>query len=138
LRTKLGIIQKESDVYLKNDLGIRGIIDEILFMDNGCAAPLDYKYAEFKGRLFETYHFQLAFYGQLIKDNYGMAVNEGYIVYTRSKNKLVHVDLTKTDFEKLNGIIEKIKVIIKNGRYPKSTKYKKRCIDCCYKNICES
>lgn len=138
LRTKLGVIKKESDVYLNSDSGIRGIVDEILFLDDGCAAPLDYKYAEFKDQIFETYHFQLVFYGQLIKDNYGVAVNDGYIVYTRSKNKLVHVNLTKTDFDKLNDTIEKITVIIKNGKYPKPTKYTKRCVDCCYKNICES
>ncbi|CCK81117.1 Cas4: CRISPR-associated protein Cas4 [Desulfobacula toluolica Tol2] len=138
LRTKLGVIKKESDVYLDSDSGICGIVDEILFMADGCAVPLDYKYAEFKDRIFETYHFQLVFYGKLIKENYGVPVNDGYIVYTRSKNKLVRVDLKKKDFEKLNDTIEEIDVIIKNGKYPKPTKYKKRCIDCCYKNICES
>lgn len=138
MRTKLGVVKNESDVYLSSNSGIRGIIDEILFMDNGFAAPLDYKYAEFKDRIFETYRLQLVFYGKLIKDNYGVSVNKGFIVYTRSKNKLIHFDLTQTDFEKLEEVIEKIKLIIQNGKYSKATKYKKRCLDCCYKNICES
>lgn len=138
LRRKLGVAKKASDVYLRSDTGIYGIVDEILFFDDGSSAPLDYKYAEFKERIFETYHFQLVFYGKLIRDNYGVAVNDGYIVYTRSKNKLVHVNLTKSDFKKLNDSIEEINLIIENGKYPKSTKYKKRCVDCCYKNICES
>ena len=138
LRTKLGVVKKKSDVYLNSDSGILGIVDEVLFLNDGCAAPLDYKYAEFKDRIYETYHFQLVFYGKLIKDNYGVGVNKGYIVYARSKNKIINVDLTESNFEKLNNIIEDINVIIKNGKYPHSTKYKKRCIDYCYKNICES
>ncbi len=138
LRKKLGVVQTKSDVYLSSNIGICGIIDEVLFLDDGCAAPLDYKYAKFKGRIFETYHFQLVFYGKLIIDNYDISVHKGYIVYTRSKNKLIQINLTKADFEKLNDTIEKVCLIIENGTYPKSTKYKKKCFDCCYKNICES
>ena len=138
LRKKVGAIKKESDVFLSSDIGIHGKVDEILFMDDGTASPLDYKFAEYKDRIFETYYFQLIFYGKLILDNYHMSVNKGYIVYKKSKNKLIEIELKKKDFIQLEAIIKNIKRIINMGKYPQSTKYRKRCIDCCYKNICES
>ena len=138
LRTRLGVTKQESDVYLTDKNIICGIVDEILFLKDGAAAPLDYKYAEYKNRVFETYHFQLVFYAKLIVENYNVPVNKGYIVYTRSKNKIVEVDLKQKAFEKFEKHIYDMIEIIDNGRYPKPTKYKKRCFDCCYKNICES
>lgn len=89
LRKKIGAVKKMSDVYLAGEYGIRGIVDEIIFLDDGSAAPLDYKYAEYKNKIFETYRYQLVFYARLIRENYNVPVNKGFIVYTRSKNKLI-------------------------------------------------
>ena len=41
LRKKLGCIERKSSAYLSSARGIRGIVDEILLMDDGSAAPLD-------------------------------------------------------------------------------------------------
>ena len=136
-RKKLDVADKKSDCYLSSEIGIRGIVDEILFKSDGTAAPLDYKYAEYKDRIFETYRYQLVFYGKLIQDNFNTTVKKGYIVYTRSKNKLVEIEMKEKDFEKLENDIKTISDIINLGKYPNATKYKKRCNDCCYKNICE-
>jgi len=38
-------------------LGARGILDEVLFLDENTAAPLDYKFPEYKNKLFKTYRF---------------------------------------------------------------------------------
>jgi len=51
-RKKLGVKDKKSDVYLASLLGIRGVVDEVLFLDDDTAAPLDYKFAEYKNKLF--------------------------------------------------------------------------------------
>ena len=138
LRKQIGVIDKKSDIYLASPLGIRGIVDEVLFLNDDTAAPLDYKFAEYKEKLFKTYRFQLIFYAQLIKDNFHIPVNKGFIVYTRSKNKLVEVDIKDKDFIELEKIIGNMTNIINNCRYPKPTSIKRRCPDCCYKNICES
>jgi len=137
LRKKLGVKEKKMDVYLASPLGLRGIIDEILFLEDGTAAPLDYKYAEYKERTFKNHKYQLVFYGQLIKDNYDVPVTRGYIIYTRSKNKLVEVPIEEKDFDELKSIVNGILKVIQECHYPKPTRYKKRCPDCCYKNICE-
>ncbi len=137
-RKKLGVKDKKSDVYLASQFGIRGIVDEILFMGDGTAAPLDYKYAEFKNRTFKNHIFQLIFYAKLIEDNYNIPVKKGFIIYTRSKNRLVEIPIKDKDFSELKKIIDDMINIIQIGKYPKPTSVKQRCPDCCYKNICES
>ena len=138
LRKKLGVKDKKSDVYLASPLGIRGIVDEVLFLDDDTAAPLDYKFAEYKQKLFKTYRFQLIFYARLIKDNFQVPVKKGFIIYTRSKNRLVEISIKDKDFIDLEKIVDDMISIINNCRYPKPTSVKRRCPDCCYKNICES
>jgi CRISPR-associated exonuclease Cas4 len=137
LRKKIGVREKKSDVYLSGRNGIRGIIDEILFLNDGTAAPLDYKYAEYKDRTFKNHRFQLVFYAQLIKDNYNIQVNRGFIVYTRSRNKLVEVQIKDKDFYELEKILRELIGVIVKCKYPKPTRYRQRCPDCCYRNICE-
>ncbi len=136
LRKKIGVKERKTDVYLAST-GIRGIVDEILFLNDGAAAPLDYKYAEYKDRTFKNHKYQLVFYGQLIRDNFQVPVNRGFIVYTRSKNKLIEVPIQDRDFEGLNKIIGQVLDVIQKCRYPEATKYKQRCPDCCYRNLCE-
>ena len=138
LRKKLHVTDKQQDTYLSSDAGIRGIVDEILFFDDGTAAPLDYKFAQYKNKIFSTYRFQLVFYGKLIMDNYDLPVNKGYLVYTKSKNKLIDIDIGQKDFDRLMKNINSVLEIIEKGIYPVATKYKNRCADCCYKNICEN
>lgn len=137
LRKKIGVKEKQSDVYLSSSMGIRGIVDEVLFLNDGTAAPLDYKYAEYKDRTFKNHRFQLVFYGQLIQDNLNVPVNRGFIVYTRSKNKLVEVPIREKDYEELEKIVWDLLNVIQKCKYPKPTRYKRRCPDCCYRNICE-
>ena len=137
LRKKIGVKEKQSDVYLSSHMGIRGIIDEVLFLNDGTAAPLDYKYADYREKIFKTYRLQLVLYAQLIRDNFSVPVNRGFIVYTRSKNKLVEVPIREKDYEELEKMVLDLLNIIQKCKYPEPTRYKRRCPDCCYRNICE-
>lgn len=136
LRKKLGVTDKKSDVYLSGK-NIRGIIDEILFLADGTAAPLDYKYAQYKERTFKNHRFQLVFYGRLIQENFDIQVNKGFLIYTRSSNKLVEIAITEKLYNELDNVIFDLMNVIKKGIYPKPTNYKARCSDCSYRNICE-
>ena len=137
LRKKFRVKEKKIDVYLSGHSGMRGIVDEILFLNDDTAVPLDYKYAEYKDRTFKNHRFQLIFYAHLIKDNYHVPVTRGFIIYTRSKNKLVEVPIHEKDFDELEIITKRILDVIQRCKYPQPTKYKQRCPDCCYRNICE-
>jgi CRISPR-associated exonuclease Cas4 len=138
LRKRIGVKEKKSDVYLAGRSGIRGIVDEILFLDEETAAPLDCKYAEFKDRSFKNHRFQLVFYAQLIKENFRVPVTRGYIVYTPSRNKLIEIPIQEKDFDELDKIINGLLDVIVKCKYPNPTPYKRRCPDCCYRNVCES
>lgn len=137
LRKQLGCIERKKSAYLSSGLGMRGVVDEILFLQDGTAAPLDYKYAEYKDRTFKNHRYQLAFYGRLIRDCFNLPVHRGFIVYTRSRNKLVEIKLTDTIYSELDKIIAEFLEIVQKGLYPKPTRYPARCADCCYRNICE-
>lgn len=137
LRRKLGAVKKESDVFLSSEkYHLKGIVDEVLTLTDGTMAPLDYKFAEYKEKNFLTYRTQSLCYGILISENYNKPVNRGFIIYTRSKNKLIELEFTDKDRNNLFQIINEILFIIQKGYYPSKTKYKSKCPDCTYRNLC--
>ena len=135
LRRKIGVKEKHLNQYLTNEL-LRGEVDEILLLEDGTMAPLDYKFAKYEGKIYQTYLTQLYCYAWLINTNYKRSVNKGFLVYTRSKNKLIEVPIDDAKIEKVQQAADHIKQILKENYYPKATKYKKRCLTCTYKNIC--
>ncbi len=137
LRKKLGVVKREFDLYLSAPrYHLRGQIDEVLTLADGTMAPLDYKFAEWKNRLYTGYRMQLVLYGLLIQENFGKPVHRGFLVYTRSQNFVLSVDIRPADYEKAIDILREIIHITCTGYLPKRTPYKRRCVDCCYKNIC--
>ena len=136
-RKKLNVVNKiiNQEMYSEK-YRIHGKVDEILFIEGGSAAPLDYKYAQYKDKIYRTYKIQSAMYALMIMDNYNVEVNRGYIVYTRSKSYLAEIEFTKKDFDEVENIVNDIKNIVIKNYFPKRTSVKSRCIDCCYRNIC--
>jgi len=63
LRKKIGVKDKllEQKMY-SNHYRIHGIVDEVLFLNDGTAAPLDYKFAEYKEMTFLTHKYQAVMY----------------------------------------------------------------------------
>lgn len=137
LRKRIGCVKKEMGVYMASDrYHIHGEVDEVLSLSDGTMAPLDYKYAEYRDTIFRTQRYQSVFYGLLIRENYRKEVNKGYICYTRSKNLLKEIEIRSEDFVELEAMIEEIIDITQKCYYPKRTKFKAQCVDCCYKNLC--
>ncbi|MGD0079677.1 MAG: CRISPR-associated protein Cas4 [Methanoregula sp.] len=137
LRKKLGAVKKEINVFIASKQHhIKGIVDEVLFLDDGTAAPFEYKFAEFKDTIFQTYKYQLVLHAIMIRENYQMDVKRGFICFTRSNNHIETVEFSDEDFERGLEIIHEILEIIDKGFYPNKGKYKNKCIDCCYAPIC--
>ncbi len=136
LRKRLGAVKKEIDVSLVSDkYKIRGKVDEVLTLTDGTMAPLDYKFAEYDEILYATYLTQIVMYGLMIEETYDTVVKRGFIVYCRSGYTLKEIDITdKLKEQTRDYVIEFLNVA--QGFFPNATKYKARCIDCCYKNIC--
>ncbi len=135
LRRRIGVVKKELNLYLTNDL-LRGEVDEVLWLEDGSIAPLDYKYAKYEDKIYSTYKTQLYCYAWLIRSNFGIAVTRGYLVYTRSRNRLVEVSVDEKSVAAVEKAARSIGEIITQNKYPKATKNKKRCVTCTYRNIC--
>jgi len=135
LRQRIGAEAKLIGGYLTNEL-LRGEVDEVLELSDGTMAPLDYKFAKWEERLYDTYRTQLACYAWLIEENFGKTVKRGYLVYTRSKNHLLEVPIARDDIDAVHRAAMEIKSIVEKNLYPTATKVKKRCEHCTYRNIC--
>ncbi|HKJ32976.1 MAG TPA: CRISPR-associated protein Cas4 [Balneolales bacterium] len=135
LRKKIGVKEKYQEEYLTNEY-LRGKVDEVLLLNDDTMSLLDYKFAKYKDKIFSTYKTQLYCYAWLIETNYNYPVRKGYLVYTRSQNKLIEVPITEKAKEKVKNCAKEIITIIQKNRFPKATRFKRRCVDCTYRNIC--
>ena len=137
LRKKLGVVEKRTNIWMASEnLHLKGEVDEVLFLSDGTAAPLDYKFAEWTGKIYQSHRVQNILYALLIQENFGKPVNRGYLVYVRSKNRLEELRFTESEFEYAKETVCDIITIIQRAKFPKRTKWTIRCADCCYKNIC--
>ncbi len=137
LRRKIGVTKRENEVYLAcPKLRMRGIVDEVLWLNDGTMAPLDYKYTESREEAFKTHRMQIIMYAMLIAETHQAEVNRGYVAYIRGGSQLLEIPITDQGRLEVKGMVDEIFDIIKTGRLPKRTPNRNRCLDCCYKNIC--
>ncbi|MGB7604843.1 MAG: CRISPR-associated protein Cas4 [Lutisporaceae bacterium] len=136
LRKKIDAVKKLTEVSIVSEkYSIKGKVDEINFLSDNTAAPLDYKFAVYKEHTFKTYKTQLVMYALMIEEVYELPVKKGYLVYCRGGNELVDIDITDSMKEETVKILEEYKKILK-GHYPAATRDKMKCLDCCYRNLC--
>lgn len=136
LRKKLGVVDKKIDVDLySKTFKIKGIVDEVVTLEDGSMAALGYKFAKYDEVIYKTYKTQMLLYSLMIKEMYDCKVNKSFLVYTRSNNLVKEVEVNVKDLDKLKKDIKEYFKVVKEY-FPKATSSKARCIDCCYKNIC--
>lgn len=137
LRKKLGVTKRELDVPLASEtLGITGIADEVLTLDDGTMAPFDYKYAKAPKATYRTHKYQAVLYGMLIEEMYNAEVKRAFVCYTRSNYKVVEVPVTARLKSNARSLVGEVMDVIRGGYLPLATSQKNRCIDCCYRKIC--
>lgn len=136
LRKRIDVINKMNNVELySNKYHFKGIVDEILFFNNGLCSPLDYKYAKYNNVIYDSIKTQMAMYALMIEETFNVKVKDAYIVYCLSNNFLYKLEITKKLINKVLKDIDEYYEIIK-GYFPKKAKYSNRCTDCFYRNIC--
>jgi CRISPR-associated exonuclease Cas4 len=137
LRKKLGVVRRQFDVPLSSAaLGVRGSVDEVLTLADGSLAPFDYKFAEAPREVYHNQKMQSALYGLLIRETFGAPVRRGFLCYVRSKHRIVELAHTEEDYDAVRRVLAEILQVIRTGIFPPPTKWKARCRDCCYRNIC--
>ena len=137
LRKKLGVADRQFDVLMASRaLGVRGSVDEVLTLADGTLAPFDYKFAVDPGSVYHNLQMQSVLYGMLIEETFGKPVRRGFLCYTRSNYRIVEIPHTEADRVEARQIVAEILDVIQTGLFPRATKWKARCADCCYRNIC--
>lgn len=137
LRKRVGAVAKTIQAYLVSErLGAAGAVDEVLELSDGSLAPLDYKFAEWKGRVWRTHLMQLGFYALLIEEAYAKPVSKGFVVYVRSNNRVEEVAIDSPLREEVESAIREIRKIVQLGWFPKPTRHRRACADCCYRTVC--
>jgi CRISPR-associated exonuclease Cas4 len=137
LRKKLGVIGRQFDVPLASvGLGVRGSVDEVLTLEDGTMAPFDYKFAEYPGQVYHNLKVQSALYGLLIREMFGKEVKRGFLCYLRSKHQVIEVAHSEADYADAREVVKDVLGVIQKGIFPPATRWKARCRDCCYRNIC--
>ena len=137
LRKKIGAIDKKIDVYLTSKkLKLVGRMDEILFLKNDEAVPLDYKFAFWDNKIYKTLKMQQTLYALLIEENFDKKVEKAFLVYVRSKNHLEEIKITDKMKKEAIMIVNEIFDILNLNYFPKETKTRNKCLDCTYKNLC--
>ena len=137
LRRKLGVVERANDVELDApSLRLRGRVDEVLTLEDGSMAPLDYKYAEWKGRVYVNQKVQAALYGILIQEVYGRPVRQAFLCHTRSNYRIEPLVLDDRAYHRALDAVHACREVMETGLYPPATKVSARCPDCCYRNVC--
>ncbi len=137
LRKRLGVTDKKVNLkVISSDLHLIGIIDELLFFDDGTIGPLDYKFAEWKGHVHKPLYYQSMIYAVLAEELLGLPSNRGYIVYTRSSNHVQRVDFPEDRREKIRKTVNNVLDILTKGVYPEVRSKALQCADCTYRKIC--
>ena len=137
LRSKIGVEDKLLDVYLSSEkLRLVGRVDEALFLNDGSAAPLDYKFAFWENKIYKTLRIQQTLYALLIEEKFNLPVNKAFLVYVRSKNHLEELPITPAMKDNALEIVNDIFSIVNNGSFPAAASSKRKCEDCTYRNIC--
>ena len=54
----------------------------------------------------------------LIRENFGVPVRRGYLVYTRSQNRVVPIDYQPDDFRRVGRIVREILDVLYSGTLP--------------------
>ena len=137
LRSKIGVKDKVIDLYLSSHkLHLVGRVDEALFLNDGTAAPLDYKFAFWENRIYKTLRIQQTLYALLIEEKYNIPVHKAYLVYVRSKNHIEELPITLETKKNALDIVHEIFSIVNDGSFPNAKVSIRKCEDCAFRNIC--
>ena len=88
----------------------------MLQLADGTLAPLDYKYTEYKEKVYRTHKYQIILYGLMIEDTYRFPVNRGYVCYVRKGNVVKEVSIGAKERQEAKAIVSDMLAIIQRGQ----------------------
>lgn len=125
--------ERDFDVHLRSDdLGLQGLLDEVVRTPDGSAIPVDYKLASSVGR---NHRIQLTAYALLLEAQTRQPVERGYI-YLIPPRKLVEVNITDKLRESVLDLLRQIQSMIAFERMPPPVERKGQCAACEFRRFC--
>ena len=99
VRNKLNCVKKEISVYLTSQkYDFKGEVDEVLFLEDGTVAPLDYKFAKFKDTVYRTQVSGRSLWASH-HEHYVVDVKRCFVCYTRGNHHMEEIAFRQKDFE---------------------------------------
>jgi len=134
---KLDVVKRYGTVELKSEKDhLSGVPDDIVELEDGSLAPVDYKWAVYPDYVYPGHRMQIGAYGLLIETIYQKPVKKGFIFYIRDGSKVVEVAITSSLKQRVRDATECIIAMIEKEELPEVKGREIRCLDCTYRNIC--
>jgi CRISPR-associated exonuclease Cas4 len=113
-------------------LRLRGLIDEVVFTEDGKVLPVDYKLAT---SVSANHRLQLGAYALLLESKFGVSVSEGY-VYLLGKREMVRVRITPALREQIFALLGAMFETVSKERMPEAASIRARCASCEFRRFC--
>ena len=125
--------QREFDVMLKNqNLGVQGMLDEVVTTTKGEIFPVDYKMTDKIGEHFKQ---QLTLYALLLETERQTNVRRGFL-YLIPTRRMEEVRITPALRQQVTQALGQMSQIVTQEAMPDPTPQRRRCIDCEFRRFC--
>jgi len=113
-------------------LGLSGRPDMIIETEDALY-PVDFKYT--RGRPQKNHMFQLAGYALILEESEGRPVEKGFIYLIPQKDAVVS-EITREKKQECLQILDQIRDMVENEKFPDPPSTRAKCVDCEYQNYC--
>lgn len=124
---------RKFDVPLESpNLRLRGLVDEVVFAENGEIFPVDYKMTR---KVSPNHRLQLTAYAMLLEEAYQVPVQRGFI-YLITARSLVEVRITPETRQQTVDALAELESMIAAEKMPDPTVDRQRCFACEFRRFC--
>lgn len=131
---ELPALRKEFGLRLYSEKHGFGTVIDCILLNNGEAYPVEFKFSKSRGFIFRTHKYQMVAQAIVIEEVLEKRVPLGYLKY--SDGSTAKLEISQKLKEEVAETFKEMEKVIKLELIPKTTKFKKRCAGCFYKNIC--
>jgi CRISPR-associated exonuclease Cas4 len=122
------------DLWLESqELGLRGRVDMAVRIGDREAIPVEYK--DSPGRAGSHLERQLAAYGLMLEETWGLPVKRGFL-YFIPQRRSKEVPLTAKLFEQVRETVEAMRRMVEREAMPPPTRQRRKCVACEFRRFC--
>jgi len=115
------------------ELGLRGRMDMAVRIGDQEAIPVEYK--DSPGRAGPHLERQLAAYGLLLEEAWGLPVRRGFL-YFIPQRRSKEVPLTAELYGQVRGMVEAMRRMVEGEAMPSPARQRRKCVACEFRRFC--